>query len=152
MIPRRAEPQKYSGSGVRTHDAFRQEKSANGLKPPVLTTSLYLATPSDRVFSFSPPYTPLVSILLLQSQPIHKMLFKTSAIIALAVAPYAFAQNEAIQLQSIIAQFKNAKLTPEPLPTFSPTALLGVTYGSSAIDPGKPQTVDGRVYSFPEEG
>ncbi|CAE6475504.1 unnamed protein product [Rhizoctonia solani] len=70
------------------------------------------------------------------------MLFKTSAIIALAVAPYAFAQNEAIQLQSIIAQFKNAKLTPEPLPTFSPTALLGVTYGSSAIDPGKPQTVD----------
>ncbi|QRW27645.1 hypothetical protein RhiXN_02240 [Rhizoctonia solani] len=61
------------------------------------------------------------------------MLFKTSAIIALAVAPYAFAQNEAIQLQSIIAQFKNAKLTPEPLPTFSPTALLGVTYGSAQL-------------------
>ncbi|CAE6339245.1 hypothetical protein RSOLAG1IB_00164 [Rhizoctonia solani AG-1 IB] len=70
------------------------------------------------------------------------MLFKTSAIIALAIAPYAFAQNEAIQLQSIIAQFKNAKLTPDPITAFNPTALLGVTYGSSPIDPGKPQTVD----------
>ncbi|CAE6426939.1 unnamed protein product [Rhizoctonia solani] len=70
------------------------------------------------------------------------MLFKTSAIIALAIAPYAFAQNTAIELQSIIAQFKNAKLTPEPITTFNPTALLGVTYGSTAIDAGKPQTVD----------
>ncbi|CAE6441569.1 unnamed protein product [Rhizoctonia solani] len=70
------------------------------------------------------------------------MLFKTSAIVALAVAPYAFAQNNAVGLQSIIAQFKNAKLTPDPITTFNPTALLGVTYGSSAIDAGKPQTVD----------
>ncbi|CUA68128.1 hypothetical protein RSOLAG22IIIB_03367 [Rhizoctonia solani] len=70
------------------------------------------------------------------------MLFKTSAVIALAVAPYAFAQNTAVELQSIIAQFQNAKLTPDPITTFKPTALLGVTYGSSAIDPGKPQTVD----------
>ncbi|KDN48947.1 hypothetical protein RSAG8_02300, partial [Rhizoctonia solani AG-8 WAC10335] len=70
------------------------------------------------------------------------MFFKTSAIIALAVAPYAFAQNNAVDLQSIIAQFKNAKITPDPITTFNPTALVGVTYGSSPIDPGKPQTVD----------
>ncbi|KDN48949.1 hypothetical protein RSAG8_02302, partial [Rhizoctonia solani AG-8 WAC10335] len=70
------------------------------------------------------------------------MFFKTSAIIALAVAPYAFAQNNAVDLQSIIAQFKNAKITPDPITTFNPTALVGVTYGSNPIDPGKPQTVD----------
>ncbi|CAE7091867.1 unnamed protein product [Rhizoctonia solani] len=70
------------------------------------------------------------------------MLFKTSTIIALAIAPYALAQNNAVGLQSIIAQFQNAKLTPDPLPTFKPTALLGVAFGSSPIDPGKPQTVD----------
>ncbi|CAE6420772.1 unnamed protein product [Rhizoctonia solani] len=70
------------------------------------------------------------------------MLFKTSAVLALAIAPYALAQNTAVELQSIIAQFKNAKLTPDPLTTFNPSALLGVTYGTSPIDPGKPQTVD----------
>lgn len=70
------------------------------------------------------------------------MLFKTSTILALAVAPYALAQNTAVELQSIIAQFKNAGLTPSPITTFNPSALLAVTYGSSAIDAGKPQTVD----------
>ncbi|KAF8609913.1 PEBP-like protein [Ceratobasidium sp. AG-I] len=68
-------------------------------------------------------------------------MFVKTAFIALAVAPFAFAQNNAVGLQSIIAQFKNAGLTPDPLTTFTPSALLGVTYGSSAIDAGKPQTV-----------
>ncbi|CAE6517098.1 unnamed protein product [Rhizoctonia solani] len=89
-----------------------------------------------------PPYTLLVSTVFLFLPAFIKMLFKTSAIVALAVAPYAFAQNTAVELKSIIAQFQNAKLTPDPITTFSPTALLGVTYGSSAIDAGKPQTVD----------
>lgn len=70
------------------------------------------------------------------------MFVKTTTILALAVAPFAYAQNNAVQLQSIIAQFKNAGLTPSPIATFNPSALLGVTYGASAIDPGKPQTVD----------
>lgn len=70
------------------------------------------------------------------------MFIKTTTILALAVAPFAYAQNNAVQLQSIIAQFKNAGLTPSPITTFSPSALLGVTYGSNSIDPGKPQTVD----------
>lgn len=69
-------------------------------------------------------------------------MFVKTAFLALAVAPFAFAQNNAVGLQSIIAQFKNAGLTPDPLTTFTPSALLGVTYGSSAIDAGKPQTVD----------
>lgn len=70
------------------------------------------------------------------------MFVKTTTILALAVAPFAYAQNNAVGLQSIIAQFKNAGLTPDPITTFNPTALLGVTYGSSPIDAGKPQTVD----------
>lgn len=70
------------------------------------------------------------------------MFVKTTTILALAVAPLAYAQNNAVGLQSIIAQFKNAGLTPVPIATFAPTALLGVTYGSAPIDAGKPQTVD----------
>ncbi|KAG9102152.1 hypothetical protein FS749_014930 [Ceratobasidium sp. UAMH 11750] len=69
------------------------------------------------------------------------MLVKSTALLALAVAPFAYAQNNAVELQSIIAQFKNAGLTPDPITTFTPSALLTATYGSSAIDPGKPQTV-----------
>lgn len=69
-------------------------------------------------------------------------MFVKTTFLALAVAPFAFAQNNAVGLQSIIAQFKNAGLTPSPLTTFAPSALLSVTYGSSAIDAGKPQTVD----------
>ncbi|KAG8759461.1 hypothetical protein FRC12_009749 [Ceratobasidium sp. 428] len=70
------------------------------------------------------------------------MFVKTTTLLALAIAPFAYAQNNAVGLQSIIAQFKNAGLTPDPITTFSPSALLTVTYGSSAIDAGKPQTVD----------
>ncbi|KAG9127524.1 hypothetical protein FRC07_012676 [Ceratobasidium sp. 392] len=66
---------------------------------------------------------------------------KATTFLALAIAPFAYAQNNAVQLQSIIAQFKNAGLTPDPLTTFNPSALLTATYGSSAIDAGKPQTV-----------
>ncbi|QRV85853.1 phosphatidylethanolamine-binding protein (PEBP) family [Ceratobasidium sp. AG-Ba] len=70
------------------------------------------------------------------------MFFKTTTILALAAAPFAYAQNNnAIQLQSIIAQFKNAGLTPSPITTFEPCSLLSVSYGNSAIDAGKPQTV-----------
>jgi len=69
------------------------------------------------------------------------MFVKTTTLLALAVVPFAYAQNNAVGLQSIIAQFKNAGLTPDPITTFTPSALLAVTYGSSAIDAGKPQTV-----------
>lgn len=56
------------------------------------------------------------------------MLFKTSAVLALAVAPFAYAQNNGIQLQSIIAQFKNAGLTPELVLLFSSSTYAYVIF------------------------
>lgn len=132
-----------SGSGVRTHDAFRQEKFALRLKPPVLTTSLYRSThwaqstihnpgaswrmavllihdykvrAKSSVFSV-PTSSSIRLFRLLASFNLYRLailnMFVRTAFIALAVAPFAFAQNNAVELQSIIAQFTNAGLTPE---------------------------------------
>ncbi|KAJ9118763.1 hypothetical protein QFC22_003984 [Naganishia vaughanmartiniae] len=68
-------------------------------------------------------------------------MFAKSFTAALVVASLsAFAQNTAseMQLAGVKANFQQAQLVPQFLPTFNPSALLNVSFGSDNVEPGTP--------------
>ncbi|KAJ9125989.1 hypothetical protein QFC24_002261 [Naganishia onofrii] len=68
-------------------------------------------------------------------------MFAKSFTAALVVASIsAMAQNTAseMQLAGVKANFQQAQLVPQFLPTFNPSALLNVSFGSDNIEPGTP--------------
>ncbi|KAJ9101257.1 hypothetical protein QFC21_003476 [Naganishia friedmannii] len=62
----------------------------------------------------------------------------TAAVVVASLS--AFAQNTAseMQLAGVKANFQQAQLVPQFLPTFNPSALLNVTFGSDNVEPGTP--------------
>jgi hypothetical protein len=50
--------------------------------------------------------------------------------------------NPTLELQGIQAQFQNARIVPDLLQSFNPTALLTVSYNGQVVAAGTPETVD----------
>jgi len=63
---------------------------------------------------------------------------------SLAVLPFVSAQTSdpGLEIEAIQAHFSGSGITPSLLPTFDPSAVLSVTFGSTAITPGQPLTQD----------
>ena len=58
--------------------------------------------------------------------------------------------DTALEIAAIEAHFKNADLVPSLLPTFTPTAVMTVTFSNvGAISPGQNLTMQGEPLTFP---
>ncbi|KAJ9096482.1 hypothetical protein QFC20_006425 [Naganishia adeliensis] len=65
--------------------------------------------------------------------------FTTALVAAAALAQTAFAQGASeLQLAGVKANFEQAQLVPQFLPTFNPSALLNVSFGGDNVLPGTP--------------
>ncbi|KAI5454519.1 hypothetical protein NCC49_003417 [Naganishia albida] len=76
--------------------------------------------------------------------------FTTALVAAAGLTQTAFAQGASeLQLAGVKANFEQAQLVPQFLPTFNPSALLNVSFGGDNVLPGTPLAATA-VSSMPE--
>jgi phosphatidylethanolamine-binding protein len=73
-----------------------------------------------------------------------------SLFVSLAILPFVAAQTSdpGLEVKAIQAHFSGSGITPSLLPTFDPSAVLSVTFGSTAITPGQPLTQDRKLNAY----
>lgn len=67
-----------------------------------------------------------------------------SVFASLAILPFVTAQasDPGLEIKAIQAHFSGSGITPSLLPTFDPSAVLSVTFGTTAVTPGQALTKD----------